>query len=95
MSNPKGNPDIKKYGFKTDRLEPLTAKLSMRVTDSMLTKLKEKENCRSLLERHLPKHYKKKRSYNLPKKPTLSSSAVILCLYKVKENKNLIKEYSF
>jgi hypothetical protein len=44
MSNPKGNPNIKEYGFKTDRLEPLTAKLSMRVTDSMLTKLKEKEN---------------------------------------------------
>lgn len=44
MSNIKGNPNIKKYGFKTDRPEPLTAKLSMRVTDSLLAKLKEKEN---------------------------------------------------
>ena len=49
MSNPKGNPDIKKYGFKTDRAEPLTAKLSMRVTDSMLAQLKERENWQELV----------------------------------------------
>ena len=49
MRNPKGNPDIKKYGFKTDRAEPLTAKLSMRVTDSMLAQLKERENWQELV----------------------------------------------
>ncbi len=49
MSNPKGNQDIKKYGFKTDRAEPLTAKLSMRVTDSMLAQLKERENWQELV----------------------------------------------
>ncbi len=49
MSNPKGNPNIKKYGFKTDRAEPLTAKLSMRVTDSMLAQLKERENWQELV----------------------------------------------
>lgn len=44
MSNPKGNPNIKEYGFKTDREESLTAKLSMRVTPSMLSELKKKDN---------------------------------------------------
>ncbi len=60
MSNPKGNPDIKKYGFKTDRLEPLTAKLSMRVTDSMLTKLKEKENWQEFVRETLTKALQEK-----------------------------------
>ena len=49
MSNPTGNPNIKNYGFKTDRVEPLTAKLSMRVTNSMLAKLKEQENWQELV----------------------------------------------
>lgn len=49
MSNPTGNPNIKNYGFKTDRVEPLTAKLSMRVTNSMLAKLKEQDNWQELV----------------------------------------------
>ncbi len=60
MSNPKGNPELKKYGFKTDRLEPLTAKLSMRVTDSMLTKLKEKENWQEFVRETLTKALQEK-----------------------------------
>ena len=60
MSNPKGNPNIKKYGFKTDRPEPLTAKLSMRVTDSMLTKLKEKENWQEFVRETLTKALQEK-----------------------------------
>ncbi len=44
MPNYKGNPNIKEHGFKTNRDEPLKGKLSMRVTESMLKKLKEKEN---------------------------------------------------
>lgn len=55
MSNIKGNPNIKKYGFKTDRPEPLTAKLSMRVSNSMLTKLKEKENWQEFVRETLAK----------------------------------------
>ncbi len=49
MSNPKGNPKIKEYGFKTDRPESLTAKLSMRVAPSMLAELKKKENWQELV----------------------------------------------
>jgi hypothetical protein len=49
MSNPKGNPNIKQYGFKTDREESLTAKLSMRVAPSMLDELKKQENWQELV----------------------------------------------
>ena len=49
MSNPKGNPTIKEHGFKTDRVESLTAKLSMRVAPSMLDELKKKDNWQELV----------------------------------------------
>lgn len=49
MSNLKGNPKIKEYGFKTDRPESLTAKLSMRVAPSMLEELKKKDNWQELV----------------------------------------------
>jgi hypothetical protein len=49
MSNPKGNPNIKQYGFKTDREESLTAKLSMRVAPSMLDELKKQKNWQELV----------------------------------------------
>jgi L-lysine 2,3-aminomutase len=49
MSNPKGNPNIKEYGFTTDRPESLTAKLSMRVAPSMLDELKKKDNWQEIV----------------------------------------------
>ena len=49
MSNPKGNPNIKEYGFTTERAESLTAKLSMRVAPSMLDELKKKDNWQELV----------------------------------------------
>ena len=49
MSNPKGNPKIKEYGFKTDREESLTAKLSIRITPSMLNELRKKDNWQELV----------------------------------------------
>ena len=55
MSNPKGNPNIKQYGFKTDREESLTAKLSMRVTPSMLDELKKKDNWQELVRQAIAK----------------------------------------
>ena len=42
-----------KTRFKTDRPEPLTAKLSMRVTDSMLTEIKQKENWQEFVRQTL------------------------------------------
>ncbi len=41
---PGGNPNIKEYGFKTDRAEPLVAQLNIRVPSSLKAKLKKKEN---------------------------------------------------
>jgi hypothetical protein len=41
---PGGNPDIKKYGFKTDRDEPLKERVQIRVPASMKKKLLEKDN---------------------------------------------------
>jgi hypothetical protein len=49
MSNPKGNPNIKNYGFTTDRVESLSAKLSMRVSPSMLDELKKIDNWQELV----------------------------------------------
>ncbi|MBH8573230.1 hypothetical protein I8752_09405 [Nostocaceae cyanobacterium CENA369] len=40
----RGNPNIKNYGFTTDRDEPLTEKLNIRLTKSMMAKLKSLEN---------------------------------------------------
>ena len=51
MSNPKGNPKIKEYGFKTDREESLTAKLSVRITPSMLKELRKKDNWQELVRK--------------------------------------------
>ena len=41
---PGGNPDIKKYGFKTTRPEPLKEKLQVRITASMKKKLNETDD---------------------------------------------------
>ena len=41
---PGGNPNIKEYGFKTDRPEPLIEKLQLRVSASMKEKVKSREN---------------------------------------------------
>lgn len=38
---PGGNPEIKEYGFKTTRKEPLSERIAIRVPKSMETRLKE------------------------------------------------------
>ena len=40
MPNPKGNPQIKEYGFKSDREHPLTKRVSVRVDEPTKEKLK-------------------------------------------------------
>ena len=52
---PGGNPELKNYGFKTDRSESLTAKLSMRVAPSMLAELKKKDNWQELVREAIAK----------------------------------------
>ena len=44
MSRPGGNPDLVKYQFKTDRSEPCTAKLTLRVPPSQYAELKKLPN---------------------------------------------------
>jgi hypothetical protein len=41
---PGGNPDIKKYGFQTDRDEPLRERLQIRVPVSMKQQLAQQDN---------------------------------------------------
>jgi hypothetical protein len=58
MPNPKGNPDIKQHGFTTDRNEPLTSKLTLRITKSMEDKLQalgeeKAEFCRNAIQKAL------------------------------------------
>ena len=40
MPNPNGNPNIKQYGFKTDRQYPLTQSVNIRVDEPTKEKLK-------------------------------------------------------
>ena len=40
MPNPNGNPQIKEYGFKSDREHPLTKRISLRVDEPTKEKLK-------------------------------------------------------
>ena len=39
-----GNPDIKEYGFKTNRQEPLRERLQIHVPTSMKQQLQQQEN---------------------------------------------------
>ncbi len=55
MANPKGNPKIKEYGFKTKRKEPLKFKLSTRVTESMFKELKTKEDWNEFIREAIAK----------------------------------------
>jgi hypothetical protein len=41
---PGGNPELREHKFTTDRPEPMTAKLSMRIAPSMLAEVQAQEN---------------------------------------------------
>ena len=50
MSNPKGNPNIVKYGFKTDRTEPLKERVQIRVPASLKKQLQaDRDNIQCLV----------------------------------------------
>ena len=49
MSRPGGNPALAEHQFKTDREEPCTAKLQVRVPPSMLAELKEYKNWQEIV----------------------------------------------
>ncbi len=52
---PGGNPDLKKYGFTTDRPEPLRESVHVRVSASMKKQLKEKENWQEFVREAIAK----------------------------------------
>ncbi|MBW4689322.1 MAG: hypothetical protein KME40_30580 [Komarekiella atlantica HA4396-MV6] len=59
----RGNPDIKKHGFKTDRDKPLTEYIHLRVTKEMKEEIKNKDNppefCREAIQEKLDKDREK------------------------------------
>ncbi|MDJ0717025.1 MAG: hypothetical protein QNJ54_22880 [Prochloraceae cyanobacterium] len=52
---PGGNPDIRKYAFKTDRKESLTKQMNVRVAPSMLEKLQAQENWHEFVRQAIEK----------------------------------------
>ncbi|MGK7915267.1 MAG: hypothetical protein AB4038_06915 [Prochloraceae cyanobacterium] len=60
MSNPKGNPNIVKYGFKTDRTEPLRERVQIRIPTSMKEKLQEQENWQEFVRQAIAKALQEK-----------------------------------
>lgn len=53
MANCRGNPELRKYGFKTDRDEPCTEQVNVRMPLSLKTKLKQKENWQEFVRQTL------------------------------------------
>ena len=53
MANYKGNPDLYKYGFKSDREKPCTAQVGLRVTPEMKEELKNIEGWRDMVRSYL------------------------------------------
>ena len=53
MAKPRGNPEVSKYHFKTDRKEPCTAQLNLRVQPSLLEKIKQQENWQEFVRQTL------------------------------------------
>ncbi len=57
---PGGNPDIKQYGFKTDRAEPLKERVQIRIPTSMKQKLQEQENWQEFVRQAIAKALEEK-----------------------------------
>ena len=57
---PGGNPDIKEYGFKTNRAEPLRENLQVRVSTSMMKQIKSIENWHEFVRVTLAKGLKER-----------------------------------
>ncbi|MEN9871610.1 MAG: hypothetical protein RLZZ171_2602 [Cyanobacteriota bacterium] len=55
---PGGNPDIKKYGFKSDREEPLVESISIRISASMKSQLKQQEKWREFVRQAIAEKLK-------------------------------------
>jgi len=74
VPNPQGNPNIKKYGFKTERTEALTANLSMRIAPSMLKELRSRENWKELVRNAIAKELAKDPEKSTKTKQDLQSA---------------------
>ena len=53
MARPGGNPELVRHQFTTNREEPLIAKLSLRVTPSMLAAIKRQGNWQEFVRKSL------------------------------------------
>ncbi len=53
MSKTRGNPEVAKYHFKTERSESCTAQLNLKVPPSLLEKIKEQDNWQDFVRQTL------------------------------------------
>ncbi|MGK7872876.1 MAG: hypothetical protein AB4426_06050 [Xenococcaceae cyanobacterium] len=69
MPRPGGNPDFgKKYAFKTHRKEPLAKKITVRITETMDSQLREIDDYREFIREAIAEKLEKlKRSSTLQK----------------------------
>jgi hypothetical protein len=51
----RGNPDIKEYGFKTDREEPFNKLLAVKVTESMYNQVKSQPDSSEFMRKAIQK----------------------------------------
>lgn len=49
MARKGGNPDISKHGFTTERPEPLTKQLQIRITETMWQQLQQQDDWREFI----------------------------------------------
>ncbi|MDJ0594413.1 MAG: hypothetical protein QNJ72_31300 [Pleurocapsa sp. MO_226.B13] len=55
MARPGGNPNLYKHGFKTEREEPCSEQVNLRVPLSLKNKLKQKKNWQEFVRQTLIK----------------------------------------
>lgn len=60
MKRHRGNPEVAKYHFKTDRKEACTAQLNLRVPPSLLEEVKQQENWQEFVRKTLKEAVKAK-----------------------------------
>ena len=53
MKKSRGNPEVAKYHFQTDRKEACTAQLSLRIPPSLLEQVKQQDNWQEFVRKTL------------------------------------------
>lgn len=59
MARPGGNPDLEKYRFQTNREEPLTEKITLRISTRMAGQIEQIENYREFVRQAIAEKLEK------------------------------------